>query len=374
MKLGDTTYLLVLGGLLATSCLSNSAMVPIETRPIGPGGTYEGEALSVVGRSATPTSPAEPLFTKKSELTIQPAPETNVTGSLYRLNDRRNDFYSVGRAAEVNEFLTVEVDSARGDRAPDKTAPASNSEAAAASPGGTDPQLDAMMKSLPDLTPADPQVVPVKRFKMQVVHRYDNGDVLARYQRQSQNGENLNSLSVTARVPYDRMMAGSTLRASDLSDITFIQSNPDESIDRRSAGWEDEYTARLSGFEESKSRYALELEEKRKALAESRLQIQKQIESLISERKTMAKEREDILKERQKDQNRIAELTAVAGAQAAALEVADTGNVKEKIAEGADKVADKADEAAAKVRGKTEEVKKNAGAGDTKPAAAEKKP
>ena len=71
--------------------------------------------------------------------------------------------------------------------------------------------------------------------------------------------------------------------------------------EKKATGWQDEYTLRISGFDEAKSKMAAELESKRQDLVKLRDQVRTRLETMGSERRQWAKERDSWIKKRAED-------------------------------------------------------------------------
>lgn len=267
---------------------------------------FEKESDRFMGHGQPPPSTAPELFVRKQAIAIKKVERPNETGSLFNPDDERNYLFTSTGPFNIGRFLTIKLMSNRDDGAGGKIGKTGGkgggTGAGAASGSGSegDALEQELLKALPELTPAnkgDPSLV--KAFKMKIVHRYDNGDVLAMTERTSGFGDQVHDTMVQARIPYDRLAAGDQLTTDDLLDVKFNESRDGEIADRASSGWEDEYSLRLSGFDEAKSRDALELEDKKHQLADAKDKLQTQIKTFGAERASVAKQRADLLKKQQ---------------------------------------------------------------------------
>lgn len=266
---------------------------------------FEKESDRMAGQSrGTQPSQGPDLFVRDRRPVIRDVDRPNETGSLYNPDDERNYLFSPTGPQNVGRFLTINVIAARG--------PGPKADAAtAADPANpnADQEEAEMLKGLPNLAPAskgDPALL--RNFKMRIVHRYDNGDVLARLDRRSNSGEEAKIVTAEARIPYDRLTAGDSLSTEDLQDVKFVQNGEEELIERSSSGWEDEYSLRLSGFDEAKSKMAMELADQKKQLEESKTKLETRIKTFGEERRQVAKQREDLIKKNNETDVKVKEM------------------------------------------------------------------
>ncbi|MBF0442443.1 MAG: hypothetical protein HQK54_11105 [Oligoflexales bacterium] len=82
-----------------------------------------------------------------------------------------------------------------------------------------------------------------------------------------------------------------------MADVRFSETTENDYLENNSLTWQDEYTLRLSGFSEAKSKMAMELERKKKDLAKAKEQLEIKIKNFASERRILTKERENLAKE-----------------------------------------------------------------------------
>ena len=79
-------------------------------------------------------------------------------------------------------------------------------------------------------------------------------------------------------------------------------------VERKSVNWEDEYSLRISGFDETKSKMAAGLEEKREQLKSVRDKLENELKSFDGERKLMTTERAGLLETKAQDTAKIDDL------------------------------------------------------------------
>jgi hypothetical protein len=263
--------------------------------------TKESDKLVGQGRPMSGTTvPA--VYVKEKTVQITNNTRTNDSGSLFNTDDERNYLFTPKGPLNVGRFLTVNILPNRlseKDLAKDKTGAKAKGKGKDDKSAPTDEVEEELLKALPDLTPAEKgQPSLLKSFKMQIAHRYDNGDVLAMLKRTSQHKDQASEVDLRARIPYDRLSSGDDLTTDDLLDVRFAESKAGELTERNSSGWEDEYSLRLSGFEEAKSKQAQDLADQKDRLQEAQEKLENRIKSFGDERRLVAKQREDLAKKR----------------------------------------------------------------------------
>lgn len=253
----------------------------------------ESDRMSGVSRGATSQAAPE-MYVKQRHPVIKDADHPNETGSLFNPDDERNYLFTTSGPQNVGRFLAINIIANRS-----KPTAASGVEAVGAAkpdPKGDDTEEE-LLKALPDLAPKKPgETSLMKNFKMQIVHRFPNGDVMARMQRRSQNEDQATEITAEARIPYDRLASGDDLTTDDLLDVNYVESGEGELIERSSSGWEDEYSLRMSGFNEAKSKMAAELVDQKKQLEDAKTGLETRIKTFGEERKQVAKQRDDFNK------------------------------------------------------------------------------
>ena len=269
---------------------------------------FEKETDHLAGRSRGVGEDAPPeMFVKQKQMVIKDTSPSNETGSLFNPDDERNYFFTPNGPLSVGRFLKIKVVANRMDdkdkggpekkkdeaKKDEKTAKAGK-DGKGAKDDGTE---DELLKALPDLAPAkkgEPSLL--KSFKMQIVHKYENGDVLAMMTRKTGDGDQAGEVSVQARIPYDRLSSGDELTTDDLLDVKLHENRDGDVADRSSSDWQDEYSLRLSGFREAKSKEALALAGEKQQLEDADKKLETRIKSFGDERKQLAKQRDDLAK------------------------------------------------------------------------------
>jgi hypothetical protein len=250
------------------------------------------------------------LFVKEKKIVIKDVEEENDSGSLFNVDDERNYLFASTGPQTIGRYLDINVVSNRTDAAkaakpgPVKTAEEQKAEDLAKSQDEIQKEL---LGSLPDLNPAgtpeDPALI--KSFKVRIVHRYSNGDVLAMLSRQSTSEDQLKDVNIETRIPFDRLASGEPLTTRDLIDVKYHENNDGEITDRTSTGWEDEYSLRLSGFDEAKSKGATDLADKRKKLEEATKKLETRMKSFGEERNLLSKEKQDLTAKTEEQQEKV---------------------------------------------------------------------
>ncbi len=281
-------------GVLAFSCLvaCQSGLSPKSSRDIG----GIDKAGGVVGNSR-PIEGAESqdpeIFVRKKQIVIDPHAEPNTTGSLFNLQDERNFLYGYQGPQSLGKYLTVQVDTNKLGVPKGGAAGVDQAASAAGGKSGLGPVESAILASLPNLAPPAEGASLINSFKMRVAQVFENGDVLAVVKRTSILGGQGHEIVARARIPYEKLGEGQPITTNDLFEVQWLESSKGELVERFSHGWEDVYTARLSGFEEAKSRQAMELDDKRKQLEQAKSKMEQQLVSLGKERQVVAKAQED---------------------------------------------------------------------------------
>lgn len=245
-------------------------------------------------------------FVKKSDVEIIEQKPNRAAGSLFDLDDDRNRFFISGFIPKIGRYLEVKIDS------PNLVAPKDVSKKGKDKKADeySDPQIQALLDSLPNLTPpegGEPRFI--SNIKMKVVDRFKNGDLLLTFQRNSQSERDRHFITIEATVPYHTVMSGGAIKVSDLVNISFIETRGQDVVHRQSSSWEDEYTARLSGYTEARSKVALELEDKRRDIERVRNKLDTRLRSFGKERRKVAQERDALLVDQKKDRAKLSKLS-----------------------------------------------------------------
>lgn len=248
------------------------------------------------------------IYVKRENLAVVPKETQNFTGSLLSLKRAENSLFMEPPRGAVGETLDVlvKVNRSEGAATP-PAAPAAPTPPAPAGAAGKGPQ-DELIAALPKLEPEDktPKVPSV--IKMRVLRKLENGDVIVEATRASTNEWDANSIRAVSRIPRLRLASNQPLTTLDLVDVDWYEQQGANTIARESSGWEDEYSLRWAGFEEARSKTAMELENKRKDLQKVKDRLQDRIVNMSKERGQIAAERERVRKLREEAEQKLNEL------------------------------------------------------------------
>ena len=271
--------------LLVSSISCRSGLVPVSKRSL----SFKQNGEMVV-RSRKVEEPAKPpeIFIKQTKQVIVSKGPAAVSGSLYNIEDPRNILLVEKPRGLVGTYLDVKVESNRLEN--------TENDENEADPTSKDELEKTLLKALPDLNAGKENPVLLRSLKLRVGNRLPSGDVLVSLARSSSNKIESNSIKLVARIPFDVLKEKRPLTTKDLYDVEWIESLDGDVFERKSMNWEDEYTLRLSGFSEAKSKAALSLEEKKKQLKKVKSQMQSQLQNMTSQRVKIAQERSRLRK------------------------------------------------------------------------------
>ena len=251
---------------------------------------------------------APEVFIKKKKVKVAPTPSDGNSGSLYQLGNKNNQLFVTFDRPGISDFIEIKVVNQRElneDKEQLKTNENNEEE------GNNDLDEEKLIKSLPSLEPFDLKSKGVlKTIKMKVMHRYDNGDLLLSFNRESASEDSKKLIKVSARLAAQHVLPSKEITTNDLADVDFLEVGDEEVIDKNSTSWEDEYTLRLSGFSEADSKLATQLDVKRRELMEIKEQLENRLKSLGSERRQMAKERDSWIEKNKQADKKLAEVNA----------------------------------------------------------------
>lgn len=325
----------------------------------------------VAAPNVEPVKESKPsdLYTRNKEVKIRRRSPINETGSLTDLNDPRAYLFGFERPLDIGSFVDIKVVSNRAEAKSDNKVTEQKAADTKDSQTGKPDEAANLLKSLPNLEPADGNYAGlIKNIKMQVIEKLPNGDVLVMHRRRSLRDGQASEINVTARMPALALARVDNLSTVDLADIDWRESSNGEIAERKSANWEDEYTARLSGFEESRSKQAMAIEEKREQVKSARSNLEKEMKAFMSDRDKMTKERASLLETKAKDDEKIAELES--RNQELQRQVDESAN---KDDSGADDVKNNDSKSEKKDAAKTDKKETNKGAQTKSGKTADKK-
>ncbi|MFW7377894.1 MAG: hypothetical protein ACOH5I_03680 [Oligoflexus sp.] len=267
-----------------------STLVPISKRPIdsyGGSGQYIRKSRSI---EQDQNQEKEELFLRQQDVRIVAREEPDVGASLFQLDNPQNYLFYDKPRGDPGDVLNVFVRSSN--------TPTDEASTAAANPGGAElspEQLEQdLLAALPQLTPGEDKPPMITKIPFKVMRRLANGDAIVEYFRSSKNQTESNAIKIQARLPRHILQSNKAILTSDLRDVSWYQNQKQQLTERQSLNWEDEYTLRLSGFEEAKSQEALQLESKRKELVQLRDRLRQRIISLGQEKQLVVKERDRV--------------------------------------------------------------------------------
>ncbi len=313
-KCGPTSLVtpILFVAILCVSCVTGTPHY-ISQRDPAPAPASVQEISAVEPKEQKPLD----LFVRQKDVKIRRKAPSNETGSLTDLNDPRAYLFGFERPVEVGMFVDVKIASNRSDGqaagaesgAAEKPADPNAAGPGAAGQDSKDVAAEALLKALPSLDPA-PQNKPIllKSIKMQVLERFENGDVLVMHRRRSIREGQGADVTVTSRLSAEALARLDNISTSDLADVDWRESFNGEIAERKSANWEDEYSLRLSGFDETKSKDALSIDEKREQLKSARDKLESEMKGFVGERSRMSAERSKLLENKAKDDVKITEL------------------------------------------------------------------
>ena len=274
--------------LVITSC--QTRVVPISKREYV--NKNSGAEIYKKGRKITDRKDEVPqIFLKKKKMKINPVYEIENNGSLYSLDNPENFLFFDKPKGEVGDVLSVLVRVNQGE------APAGGQTKGELE---ADKLKDELLAALPEFELNDKQenVKPLTSIKFKVDRRLPNGDLIISTYRTSQNEEQSSSIRVQARIERSTLMAKKEISTNDLLDVDWYQRKDGEVVERDSLSWQDEYTLRMSGFDEAKSKLAQRLENKRQDLAKVRDRLKNRINTLGVERRQFSQAREQLDKQK----------------------------------------------------------------------------
>jgi hypothetical protein len=230
---------------------------------------------------------AEPLFVPSQKVAIRET-EKNLSGSLYDPASVSSNFLLDNMPIGVGSTITLFVKEVRGGDSGDSSNQNLKEEDA-------DALTKELLDGLPNLAPEEgSNRKTITKIQTKVVERLKNGDLVVEAQRSSEALGKVNHLFFRATVPSDKLKNSSSAAITDLVDVTFQEQDRTGYSERRSSGWEDEYTLRYSGFVEVPSKLARRLEGDRQSLLSMRKRLENRVHSFKNERDKIAKERSDL--------------------------------------------------------------------------------
>lgn len=275
-------------------CSCQTRMVPLSKRHYL--SKENGAKILKKGRDIDiPKDDPPNIYIKRKKLKIKPVVEINSTGSLMSMDNPENFLFTAMPKGKVGDVLKVLT---RVNKKSSETAEAA---------GEKKPEelRDELIAALPKFTPKEGEnLIPLTSINFKIDRRLPNGDVIVSSFRVSSSEDESNSIRIQARLSRADLMNKKELTTEDLLDVEWYERQNTEVFERQSLSWQDEYTLRLSGFNEARSEYAEQLVNKEKDLIKVREQLRERINNLGKERQQIAKARQNV-DQRNKDMNRI---------------------------------------------------------------------
>ncbi len=233
------------------------------------------------------------VLVRRKGVIIEPSDEKSTTGSLMNTQDPRNNLFLSQEPINVGDWLDVNVVFNRKQSEANQEGEGEGA-AQAGEEANQDSEIADIIAMLPNLDPADPTLALLTSVKMRVTQVHPNGDVTVSLRRSSRNETTSYDFISTARIPYKNLSTGKALTTQDLTDVTWFENDEGYVSEKYSSIWEDEYSLRLSGFKETKSKYALELEKKEKDLKQARKVLESRVKNFAEEKKQFRKKQEKL--------------------------------------------------------------------------------
>jgi hypothetical protein len=295
-------FVFVTGSLL---CACQHQFGPFRERPID-GLAKQGSEIGVGASRPISTGEKRPqIYVRQPSLSVS-EDLSSESGSLFNPDDKRNFLVVPKDPLADGSYVDIGVVYSRAESTEAAASPSPSPSPI--SQEGMSEEEKRILASLPSLEPADAKKVPLRTFKMQVVGRKPNGDYHLRYQSEHTTQEGSYGLLINAVLPHEKAIAPEPKRTSDLSDVEWVESKDGNITERRTPGWEDEYSFRMSGFSELKSKEALALEEKKTQLEQSRKLIEQQLRQIGAERNNVAKTRAEVAKDKAETDEKVSSL------------------------------------------------------------------
>ncbi|MBP9706047.1 MAG: hypothetical protein KBD78_00280, partial [Oligoflexales bacterium] len=317
--------------------------------PIEPLGNLDHSALEAKSNSMPAEAAGPQLYTREEETEIGPDPSL-YNGSLIGVDQQQANFLVQNKSLGIGSYIDIIVvakemqktaaqlgakkdaknadpEAATNESADTESSSSTTASAESANAGGTksgsaandasQDELAKMLEGLPELVQEDAEIVPIKTFRAKVVAKKANGDVVLEYERSSLQTAEQKGVLIRAVLAEKYTLNPDDFTTERLQDIKWQEFENGLVTARESPEWQNEYTLRLSGFDEAKSLAAMDLEKKRQQVIGLRDGVKNQINNIRKEKQTFAKERETLLKKQAEQEKLIAELnTKVAEAEA----------------------------------------------------------
>lgn len=289
--------------------------------PISQRNMYEKEGKSANLGHRRPieerSAPGSEVYIKRQNIEIVPQENKNYSGSLLALKNPDTFLFTDAPRGGIDDYLDIFVQVNRKEK-PAGQAPAPAAPIDPATNGKA--VQDELIAALPKLEPGTAEAKMPGLIKMKVVRKLENGDVIVEAARASQNEWEANSQRATARVPYAKVSGQGDITTADLADVHWSESINGSITERESNTWEDEYSMRWAGFDEARSKVALDLENKRKDLEKVKDRLKDKIVNVGRERNKLAAEKDKVEILRREAEDKLNDLTQKNTQQGALIE------------------------------------------------------
>jgi hypothetical protein len=276
----------------------------LSERPVDPVIAGSPDQMAVSPGPGAPAPQRQDVFVREHRTVISDVPrDPDATGSLFSLDDSRSNLI-VHNPLRAGMLLEIKVLTSRlpaiGDQAKSQKGSSKSGDVGAGSEGLT--------AALPKLEPTVAGTGPLKSFKVRLDSILPNGDGIVSVTRRSSRTGDFHEVYAKARIPAEKMIPGAELSTSDLFDVAWVDFDGVQTTERNSTAWEDEYSLRLSGFEELRSKEALAVEEGRRQIQIEKEKVGEETRRMAEERGRSAKQRDELQQKLREAEAKIAEL------------------------------------------------------------------
>ena len=294
-------------------CLSNSGCQTshvISERPVDPVLVSTSADVPVVHGPAVQVPQRQDVFIREHRTVISEVPrDPDSTGSLFPLDDPRNNLI-VHNPLRAGMLLEIKVLTSRSAAASDQ----GKAQKASSRSGDSSVGAEGLTAALPKLEAIVPGAGPLKSFKMRLDAILPNGDGVVSVTRGSSRTGDFHEVYAKARIPAEQMIPGAVLTTADLFNVAWMDFDGTQTTERNSTGWEDEYSLRLSGFEELRSKEALAVEDGRRQNQIEKEKVSEESRKMAEERARSAKQRDELQQKLREAESKISEIQKGGGA------------------------------------------------------------
>ncbi len=281
----------------------------LSERPVDPLIAGVQDQVPVPHGPGAPALQRQDVFVRERRTVISDVPrDPDATGSLFSLDDSRSNLI-VHNPLRSGMLLEIKVLTSRSPALGDQ----SKSQKGSSKSGDVANGPEGLTAALPKLEPTAAGAGPLKSFKMRLDSILPNGDGIVTVSRRSSRAGDFHEVYAKAKIPAEQMIPGAELSTSDLFDVAWMDFDGMQATERHSTAWEDEYSLRLSGFEELRSKEALAVEEGRRQVQIDKDKVSEESRKMADERARSAKQRDELQQKLREAEARIADLQKGAG-------------------------------------------------------------